>query len=134
MTRRIENSIEVPGTPEAVWEAIATGSGIEAWFVPARVADGRVALDMGGGMEDAGRVIASEPPVRFAYEEEWRAVEGEPPGRLATAGTTCSTRAAPAREVRQVRAQVSLGLAEARVGERVAIARMAGVVEYRGRA
>ena len=68
MTRRIENSIEVPGSPEAVWEAIATGPGIEAWFVPARVADGRVELDMGDGLADAGRVTASEPPVRFAYE------------------------------------------------------------------
>ena len=45
MTRRIENSIEVPGTPEEVWEAIATSHGIECWFVPARVDDGRVALD-----------------------------------------------------------------------------------------
>ena len=70
MTRRIENPIEVPGTPEEVWEAIATGHGIECWFVPAQVQDGRVALDMGGGMEDAGPVTASEPPHRFVYEEE----------------------------------------------------------------
>ena len=56
MTRRIENPIEVPGTPEEVWEAIATSHGIECWFVPAEVEPrgGRVALDMGGGMEDAG--------------------------------------------------------------------------------
>jgi uncharacterized protein YndB with AHSA1/START domain len=99
MTRRIENSIEVPGTPEEVWEAIATSHGIECWFVPARVGDGRVALDMGDGMEDAGTVIASEPPRRFVYEEEWEAVEGEPPGRLASeflveakAGGTCVVR------------------------------------------
>ena len=99
MTRRIENSIEVPGTPEEVWEAIATGPGIEAWFVPARVADGRVALDMGDGMADAGHVTVSEPPHRFAYEEMWEAVDGEPPGRLASefivearAGGTCVVR------------------------------------------
>jgi uncharacterized protein YndB with AHSA1/START domain len=99
MTRRIENSIEVPGTPEEVWEAIATSHGIECWFVPARVQDGRVALDMGGGMEDAGPVVVSEPPRRFVYEEVWEAVEGEPPGRLASeflveakAGGTCVVR------------------------------------------
>ena len=60
---------------------------------------GRVALDMGDGMEDAGTVTACEPPRRFAYEEEWEAVEGEPPGRLASeflveaqAGGTCVVR------------------------------------------
>jgi len=99
VTRRIENSIEVPGTPEQVWETIATGPGIEAWFVPARVADGRVALDMGDGMADAGHVTVSEPPHRFAYEELWEAVDGEPPGRLASefivearSGGTCVVR------------------------------------------
>ena len=79
MSRRIENRIEVPGTPEQVWEAIATGPGIEAWFVPARVEDGRVALDMGSGLEDAGVVTEFSPPHRFVYEEAWEAVEGEPP-------------------------------------------------------
>ena len=97
-----ENRIEVPGTPEQVWEAIATGPGIEAWFVPAEVEPrdgGRVALDMGTGMEDAGVVTAWEPPHRFVYEEEWQAVEGEPAGRLATeflvearSGGTCVVR------------------------------------------
>ena len=29
--------VEVPGTPEQVWEAIATGPGISAWFMPADV-------------------------------------------------------------------------------------------------
>jgi uncharacterized protein YndB with AHSA1/START domain len=71
MSRRIENRIDVPGTPEQVWEAIATGPGIEAWFVPARVEDGRVALDMGSGLEDAGTVTEFSPPHRFAHEEEW---------------------------------------------------------------
>jgi uncharacterized protein YndB with AHSA1/START domain len=99
MTRRIENRIEVPGTPEQVWEAIATGPGIEAWFVPARVEDGRVALDMGPGLEDAGAITEFSPPHRFVYEEEWAAVEGEPAGRLASefivearSGGTCVVR------------------------------------------
>ncbi len=99
MTRTIENRIEVPGTPEQVWEAIATGPGIEAWFVPATVEGGRVALDMGSGLEDAGAVTESAPPHRFVYEEEWAAVDGEPPGRLASefivearSGGTCVVR------------------------------------------
>jgi len=93
MTRRVENSIEVPGTPEQVWEAIATGHGIECWFVPARVEDGRVAFDLGDGMEDAGPVTAFEPPRRWVLEEDWE------DGRLATeflveakAGGTCVVR------------------------------------------
>jgi len=98
MTRRIENRIEVPGTPEQVWELIATDHGIEAWFVPAEVEPrigGRVAIDIGIGMADAGTVTAYEPPRRFAYEEEWT----EPPSRLASeflvearSGGTCVVR------------------------------------------
>jgi uncharacterized protein YndB with AHSA1/START domain len=100
----MENRIEVPGTPAEVWEAIATGHGIEAWFVPAEVeprVGGKVALDMGmgGGLEDSGVVTAWQPPHRFAYEEEWPAAEGEPPARLASeflveaqSGGTCVVR------------------------------------------
>jgi len=32
-SERRDLSIEVPGTPEEVWEAIATGPGISSWFV-----------------------------------------------------------------------------------------------------
>ena len=109
MTRRIENRIEVPGTPEEVWELIATGHGIEAWFVPAEVeprVGGRVAIDIGTGMEECGTVSAWEPPHRFAYDEEraWRPSSWSrrsPAGRAscgssapstprATTGTGCS--------------------------------------------
>ena len=71
---RIENRIEVPGTPAQVWEAIATAHGIESWFVPAEVeprVGGKVRLDMGDGMADAGEVTAYDAPRRFAYEEQW---------------------------------------------------------------
>lgn len=74
MIRRIENRMEVAGTPEEVWELIATGPGIETWFVPAEVeprVGGRVAIDIGNGMDDCGTVSAWEPPRRFAYDEEW---------------------------------------------------------------
>ena len=39
--RSVQVEVEVPGTPEQVWQAIATGPGVSAWFVPTEV-DGRV--------------------------------------------------------------------------------------------
>jgi uncharacterized protein YndB with AHSA1/START domain len=85
--RSIELEVEVPGTPEQVWEAIATGQGIAAWFVPAEVAEregGTVSLDVGWGMQESGTVTAWEPPRRFAYLEELPASEAAPAGTLAT--------------------------------------------------
>ncbi|MYI97984.1 MAG: SRPBCC domain-containing protein, partial [Acidobacteria bacterium] len=35
--RSIQAEAEVPGTPEEVWEAIATGPGIGSWFYPTDV-------------------------------------------------------------------------------------------------
>ena len=35
--RSVAVEVEVPGTPEEVWQAIATGPGITAWFVPTEV-------------------------------------------------------------------------------------------------
>ena len=42
--RSVQVEVEVPGTPEEVWQAIATGPGISAWFVPAEFEerDGRI--------------------------------------------------------------------------------------------
>ena len=77
----VEAQIEVPGTPQQVWEAIATSAGVSAWFVPAEIEErqgGRIALDFGGGMEGSGVISAWDPPHRFVGEEEWGA------GRLAT--------------------------------------------------
>jgi len=54
--RTIEHEIEVPGTPEQVWHAIATGQGITAWFVPTKVEEqvgGAMELDFGPGMGTA---------------------------------------------------------------------------------
>jgi uncharacterized protein YndB with AHSA1/START domain len=33
--RSVQIEIEVPGTPEEVWQAIATGPGISSWLLPA---------------------------------------------------------------------------------------------------
>ncbi len=70
--RSIEVAAEVSGTPEQVWEAIATGPGITAWFMPAEV-DGRVGgsvvLHHDEDESSSGRITAYDPPHRFAYAE-----------------------------------------------------------------
>ena len=34
--RSVQVEVEVPGTPEQVWQAIATGPGVGAWLCPQR--------------------------------------------------------------------------------------------------
>jgi uncharacterized protein YndB with AHSA1/START domain len=99
--RSIELEVEVPGTPEEVWEAIATGPGISAWLHPTEVdprAGGTFSFDMGSGRR-YGTVTGWDPPRRFAQETEWQAAEDAPAVRLATewhvearAGGTCVVR------------------------------------------
>src|SRR5437016_5083218 len=67
----VEVETEVPGAPEEVWQAIATGPGISAWFVPARVEEregGEIVLAFGPGMESEGVIKAWDPPRRFVGE------------------------------------------------------------------
>ncbi len=69
--RSVEAEIEVPGTPEEVWQAIATGPGISAWFVPSEVEErvgGAVVCNFGPGMESLSTITAWEPPHRFVAE------------------------------------------------------------------
>ncbi|MFW3170997.1 SRPBCC family protein [Geodermatophilus sp. CPCC 206100] len=69
------HEVEVPGAPEDVWRAIATGPGIGTWFVPAEVEEregGRIVTHHGPFGNSEGVVTAWEPPHRFAYEErDW---------------------------------------------------------------
>lgn len=70
-TRTIDLSIEVPGTPEEVWEAVATGPGISSWFIPHEVEPregGVVVMDFGGFGKEIARVTAWEPPRRVVFE------------------------------------------------------------------
>jgi uncharacterized protein YndB with AHSA1/START domain len=65
--RSIELEIEVAGTPEEVWRAIATGPGISSWYVPHTVEErpgGAASASFGHGpeMQVSGRVAAWEPP------------------------------------------------------------------------
>jgi uncharacterized protein YndB with AHSA1/START domain len=94
--RSVEAEVEVPGTPEEVWRAIATGNGISSWFVPSTVEEregGAAVSNFGPGMESAGTIKSWEPPHKFVVET----VEG--PGPVASewtvearAGGTCIVR------------------------------------------
>ena len=97
--RSVELEIEVPGTPEQVWQAVATGRGFSCWFVPTRIEErqgGAVNFEMAPGMETSGVVTTWDPPHTFVTEEkEW--MPGGPP--IATeihvqsrAGGTCVVR------------------------------------------
>ena len=67
--RSVEVEIEVPGTPEEVWQAIATGPGVSSWFVPTEVQeDGTVVSHFGPGMDAIASRTAWDPPRRFAAE------------------------------------------------------------------
>lgn len=69
--REIRLEVEVPATPEQAWEAVATGAGMTAWYVPAEVAEregGEITLDFGGGMKETCRVVVWDPPRRLLYD------------------------------------------------------------------
>jgi uncharacterized protein YndB with AHSA1/START domain len=65
--------VEVPGTRDKVWQAVATGAGISAWFVPAEVEEcegGRVVCRFGPGMDSVAVATEWEPPERFVAESD----------------------------------------------------------------
>lgn len=73
--RSVEVQVEVPGTPEEVWKAIATGPGISSWFMPAQVEerDGKpvtMKVSFGPGAEARSAVTAWNPPHMFATESD----------------------------------------------------------------
>jgi uncharacterized protein YndB with AHSA1/START domain len=97
--RTVQVEVEVPGTPEQVWAAIATGPGISAWFVPATVEErlgGKLACTFGPGMDSVAKITGWDPPRRLTAESEgW--MPGAPPmatewSVTAKAGGTCIVR------------------------------------------
>jgi len=69
--RYVEAEVEVPGTPEEVWQAIATGPGISSWFVPTTVEErvgGSAVSDFGPGMESLATITTWDPPHRFVAD------------------------------------------------------------------
>jgi uncharacterized protein YndB with AHSA1/START domain len=68
--RVIDLSVEVPGTPEEVWDAVATGPGITSWFVPHQVAEhegGTVTMSFGSMGEEHATVSVWDPPHRVVF-------------------------------------------------------------------
>jgi uncharacterized protein YndB with AHSA1/START domain len=99
MTRRIEFELEVPGTPEQVWDAIGTGPGISSWFVPAEIEGDRMLQHHGPGFETEAEVTAADRPRRFAYESSYQPGPDAPEAVVATefliearSGGTCVVR------------------------------------------
>jgi uncharacterized protein YndB with AHSA1/START domain len=101
----LEFSVEVPGTPEQVWQAVATAKGMSAWFLPTQMEEregGALHFDMGPEMGSDGHVTRWDPPRRIVYEEDWAALMGKDPGSLsplrseflveAQSGGTCVVR------------------------------------------
>jgi uncharacterized protein YndB with AHSA1/START domain len=66
----LRKEITLDATPEQVWEAIATGPGIDAWFMGRNQVEpregGRTSMTIAGQTEE-GVVTAWEPGRRFAY-------------------------------------------------------------------
>lgn len=79
--RWVEMEFLVPGSPEQVWQAIATGPGNAAWFTRAEIEEkvgGAIRFEFGPGMHSSGEVTEWQPPHRFSYvETEWS--PGAPP-------------------------------------------------------
>lgn len=61
--------VEVDATPEQVWQAIATGPGIDSWFMGRNEVDeaGGVVRQSFGGYEPEHRITGWEPMRRLAY-------------------------------------------------------------------
>lgn len=66
----ISEQIEVHGTPEQVWDAIATGPGIDSWLMGRNTMDaregGRASMDMGDFVLES-TVTACDPLKHLAY-------------------------------------------------------------------
>jgi len=72
--RSVQVEVEVPGTPEQVWQAIATGPGVGAWFVPTEVdgwVGGVVTSHFGGGMDAEATITKWDAPHSFVAEGSW---------------------------------------------------------------
>jgi uncharacterized protein YndB with AHSA1/START domain len=102
---RFDLTVEIPGTPEQVWDAIATAKGISAWMMPTDLEEregGAVAFHMGDTSSE-GTITGWDPPRRLEYEEpEWAALAEQDPATVtplvteflveAKSGGTCVVR------------------------------------------
>lgn len=69
----VDKQIELPASPDEVWAAIATGPGVDSWFMGRTEIEpyegGRTRMTMGGVTSEA-TVTAWEPGRRFAFRSE----------------------------------------------------------------
>lgn len=69
--RSVQVEVEVTGTPEEVWRAIASGPGISSWFVPTRSDEregGQIICNFGPGMDCPATITTWEAGKRFVAE------------------------------------------------------------------
>ncbi|MEO0324976.1 MAG: SRPBCC domain-containing protein [Myxococcota bacterium] len=98
--REVVSEVEIPGTPEEVWELVATGPGISSWFVPTRTEGddarpSKLICSFGPGMEAIAEILEWSPPQSFCAEAPWG--PGVPPVATewhveAKSGGTCVVR------------------------------------------
>jgi uncharacterized protein YndB with AHSA1/START domain len=66
----LTHELEVDATPEEVWQAIATGPGIDSWFMGRNEVDpgegGATRMRFAGGGVEEATITAWEPPTRLA--------------------------------------------------------------------
>jgi uncharacterized protein YndB with AHSA1/START domain len=76
----MELTFELPGTPEQVWDAIATANGISSWMLPTDLdarEGGAICFHMGEDVSSEGTVTGFDAPRRFAYvEPDWAVLVG----------------------------------------------------------
>jgi uncharacterized protein YndB with AHSA1/START domain len=74
--RSVASEAEVPGTPEQVWNAIATGPGVSSWFVPTEFEANATGTPVkitahfgpGNSMDSIANVTEWSPPHRLVAE------------------------------------------------------------------
>ena len=80
---RLEFSVEVPGTPEQVWQAIATAKGMSAWFLPTEMEEregGALHFTMGPEMGSEGHVTELGPAASHRLRRGLGRPHGQGPG------------------------------------------------------
>jgi uncharacterized protein YndB with AHSA1/START domain len=71
----IVNEIEVGATPEQAWQAVATGEGMDAWFMgrnEIEPREGGKARTVTAGFAEEATVTTWDPPNRFVYRTDER--------------------------------------------------------------
>ncbi len=82
--RFVEVGVRVPGTTGSVWDAIASGPGVSAWFVPTEIDAGPDGIPTGAvshfgeGMDAVATVTGWEPPQHFSAVSDDFAPGGPP--------------------------------------------------------